>query len=98
MIEKLFNLIPRGLAGFIEKHLKKIPYVKNKIDKEINGFMKDLETSLKPYKETFKAHTHIPETPLEKLDVLPAGIGIANPTALFKSNSFNELINELDWE
>jgi sphinganine-1-phosphate aldolase len=70
MIEKLFNLIPRGLAGFIEKHLKKIPYVKNKIDKEINGFMKDLETSLKPYKETFKAHTHIPETPLEKEDIL----------------------------
>lgn len=69
-MEKLFNLIPRGLAEFIEKHLKKIPYVKNKIDKEINGFMKDLETSLKPYKETFKAHTHIPETPLEKEDIL----------------------------
>jgi capsular exopolysaccharide synthesis family protein len=38
----------------------------------------------------------IVKTPLEKLDVLPAGIGIENPTALFKSTGFNELVKELE--
>ncbi|MBT3388766.1 MAG: hypothetical protein HN417_12595, partial [Desulfobacula sp.] len=50
MIEKIINIIPQKLACFVEKHLKKIPYVQNKVNKEIDGVMKDLETSLKPYK------------------------------------------------
>ncbi len=70
MIEKLFNFIPPKLACFLEKHLKKIPYVKNRIDSEINGFMKDIETSLKPYKDTFQSHTSLPQTPLERDDIL----------------------------
>jgi len=70
MIEKLFNLIPRKFACYLENHLKKIPYVRNRIDNEINGFMKDLEASLKPYKNTFKSHTHLPQTPLKRDDII----------------------------
>ncbi|MCD4676658.1 MAG: hypothetical protein K8S18_11795, partial [Desulfobacula sp.] len=70
MIEKLFNLVPQKFAGFFEKHLKKIPYVKNKIDNEINSFMKDLETSLKPYKDSFQSHTRLPQIPLERDDII----------------------------
>ncbi len=70
MIEKLFNLIPQRLACFFEKPLKKIPYVKNRIDNEINGFMKDIETSLKPYKDTFQSYTSLPQTPLERDDII----------------------------
>ena len=69
-MKKLVNLIPPKLACFIEKHLKKIPYVKNRIDREINGFMKDLETSLKPYKDTFQSHTRLPQIPLERDDII----------------------------
>ncbi|MDY6792957.1 MAG: aminotransferase class V-fold PLP-dependent enzyme [Thermodesulfobacteriota bacterium] len=64
------KLIPPKLAGFAEKHLKKIPYVKNRIDREIDGVMKDLETSLKPYKDTFQSHTRLPQTPLERDDII----------------------------
>ena len=70
MIEKLFNLIPQKFACFFEKHLKKIPYVKNKIDNEINMVVKDLETSLKPYKDTFQSHTHLPRTPIKRDEIL----------------------------
>lgn len=70
MMDKLFNLIPRKLACFFEKYLRKIPYVKKKIDNDINRFMKDIETSLKPYKDTFHSHTHLPKTPLERDDII----------------------------
>lgn len=70
MIEKIFNLIPQGLAGFFVKNLKKIPYVQNRIDREINTIMEDLETSMKPYKQDFKSHTSIPGNPVEKDEIL----------------------------
>lgn len=70
MIEKLFHLIPRKPAGFLVKHLKKIPYVKKKIDQEINGMMKDIEASLKPYKELYPTHTRLPLVPLKREDIL----------------------------
>ncbi len=38
----------------------------------------------------------IVKTPLEKLDVLPAGIRTSNPTALLESNSFSQIIQELE--
>ncbi len=70
MIEKLFPLIPRKLGGFLEHHLKKIPYVKNRIDKEINKVFKDIETSLKPYKDRFQSYTALPGEGLQTDDIL----------------------------
>ncbi|WP_457551212.1 aminotransferase class V-fold PLP-dependent enzyme [Desulfobacula sp.] len=70
MIEKLFYLVPQKLAGFFETRLKKIPFVKNRIETEINKALKDLEKALKPYKETFPSHTSLPAAPLEKNDIL----------------------------
>jgi len=64
MIEKIFNLIPQRLAGFFVKNLKKISFVQNRIDREINTIMEDLETSMKPYKQDFKSHTSIPGNPV----------------------------------
>jgi len=70
MIEKILPFIPQKLAGFFEIYLKKIPFVNSRINLEINKTVKDLESALKPYKDTMPSHTHLPRTPLEKDDIL----------------------------
>ncbi len=61
----LFNTLGRlhpRLVGWIEKRLKNIPAVNQKIEKEYDGMMAGLESSLKPYKAEFKSFTKIPAT------------------------------------
>jgi len=45
-----------------EKILKSVPGVSRKIEKEYDGLMDGLESSVKPYKDKFPAFTRIPET------------------------------------
>lgn len=70
MIEKVLRFIPQSLGGFLEKHAVKIPWVKNRIDREINKLMADIEPSLKPYKQGFKTHAFLPENPVKKDDII----------------------------
>jgi len=70
MIDTLLHLIPWKLGGFLERRLKKIPFVKKRIDTEINKVVKDIETSLKPYKDSFQSFTTLPEQGLKTDDIL----------------------------
>ncbi|MEW5940344.1 MAG: aminotransferase class V-fold PLP-dependent enzyme, partial [Chloroflexota bacterium] len=53
-----------------EKTLKAIPGVGKKIEKEYDGLMDDLESSVKPYKDKFPAFTRLPETGRPRADIL----------------------------
>ena len=53
-----------------EKTLKAIPGVSQRIEKEYDGMMDGLESSVKPYKGKFPAFTQIPETGRARADIL----------------------------
>ena len=53
-----------------EKTLKAIPGVSQRIEKEYDGMMADLESSVKPYKGKFPAFTQIPEMGRARADIL----------------------------
>ena len=69
----LFNNIgrlPPSMVAWIEKRLKRIPSIKKKIDKEYDGMMAGLESSVKPYRDSFPAFTRLPETGRARADIL----------------------------
>jgi sphinganine-1-phosphate aldolase len=53
-----------------EKGLKAIPGVSQKIEKEYDGMMTSLESSVKPYKGKFTSFTQIPATGRDRADIL----------------------------
>jgi glutamate/tyrosine decarboxylase-like PLP-dependent enzyme len=53
-----------------EKTLKAIPGVSKKIEKEYDGMMNGLESSVKPYRDKFPAFTRIPETGRARAEIL----------------------------
>ncbi len=53
-----------------EKTLKALPGVSQRIEKEYDGMMAELESSVKPYKDKFPAFTRIPETGRARADIL----------------------------
>jgi sphinganine-1-phosphate aldolase len=59
LFKNLGRLPPRPVA-WIEKRLKKIPSISQKIEKEYDEMMAGLEGSLKPYKAGFASFTKIP--------------------------------------
>ncbi len=62
--------MPPALVAWIEKRMKRIPSIKNKIDKEYDGIMDDLEGSVKPYKGKFNTFTQIPAVGRERSEIL----------------------------
>ncbi len=71
--ELLFNNIgrlPPQLVKWIEKRLRNIPSVSQKIEKEYDEMMADLESSLKPYKGEFASFTKIPEIGRAREEIL----------------------------
>lgn len=71
--EFLFNNVgrlPPPLVKWIEKRLRNIPSVKQKIEKEYDEMMADLESSIKPYKGEFASFTKIPETGRSREEIL----------------------------
>ncbi len=59
-----------GLVRFLEKRLKSIPYVKKQIQKEYEGIMAELESSLKPYKDGFATFSSIPAVGRQRDEIL----------------------------
>jgi len=53
-----------------EKTLKAVPGVRQRIEKEYDGMMEELESSVKPYKDKFPAFTRIPATGRARADIL----------------------------
>lgn len=62
--------LPPGLVTWIEKRIKKIPSISQKIEKEYDGMMDNLESSLKPYKNSFTAFEKIPQTGRDRGEIL----------------------------
>ncbi len=70
MLMKLMsNLNPRA-AAFLEKRLKKIPAVKEKIDRQSAEVMEELERSMRPYKNRFPTFTKIPQAGRSRGEIL----------------------------
>jgi sphinganine-1-phosphate aldolase len=62
--------LKRRFMASAEKTLKAIPAVNQRIEKEYDEMMVELEPSLKPYKDQFPSFTHIPETGRERSAIL----------------------------
>ncbi len=62
--------MPPSFARFVEKRIKKIPSIQQKIDREYDTMLSGLEPALKPYEEAFPALTSIPETGRSREDIL----------------------------
>jgi sphinganine-1-phosphate aldolase len=58
------------ILGSVEKSLKSIPGVNQRIEKEYDGMMEELESSVKPYKGKFPAFAEIPEQGRDRADIL----------------------------
>ncbi|MDD2923043.1 MAG: aminotransferase class V-fold PLP-dependent enzyme, partial [Anaerolineales bacterium] len=69
LINLLGKLDPRFLA-YVEKRIKKIPGVNEKIEAEYAEIMIELEKSTKPYKNKFAAFTEIPASGRDYADIL----------------------------
>ncbi len=68
-INKLSKLSPRIMSVFL-KGLKSFSFVNKIIQKEYDGMMKDLEVSLKPYKDRFVTMSQLPEMGCSREDIL----------------------------
>ncbi len=56
--------------SFLEKYIKKIPAVKQQLDKEMAGVTAGLEHSLKPYRQGYAAYTHLPQQAVDRQTIL----------------------------
>ncbi len=69
VIKSLGRLNPRFLAS-VEKGMKAIPGVNQRIEDEYAEIMVELESSAKPYKNKFTSFTQIPEAGRDHADIL----------------------------
>ena len=69
LLKNLGKLNPR-LVAWIEKRLRNIPSVNQKIEQEYDEMMAGLESSIKPYKDSFTSFTKIPETGRKREEIL----------------------------
>ena len=69
IIKQLGKLNPRFLAS-VEKGMKSIPGVNQKIEDEYAGIMVEMERSAKPYRNKFTSFTQIPDVGRDHVDIL----------------------------
>ena len=62
--------LPNGLAHFLEKFLRKLPSVKKEIENQTNSMVGDLESMVKPYTCKFQTHSKLPESGIDRKDIL----------------------------
>ncbi|MBI5840440.1 MAG: aminotransferase class V-fold PLP-dependent enzyme [Chloroflexi bacterium] len=67
---KLLGKLHPSLVKFVEKRLKSIPSLSQKIDSEYDEIMAGLESSVKPYKGKFDSFTRIPEAGRGRAEIL----------------------------
>ncbi len=70
MLKNLFAKANPRVMQAVEKGLKAIPGVQGKIDKEYEGMLGGIETSLKPYRKEFPTFTALPEKGRDQQDIL----------------------------
>jgi glutamate/tyrosine decarboxylase-like PLP-dependent enzyme len=59
-LKNLQRLPPRAVS-WIEKQVKKIPFIRRQVENEYDSVMSDLENSLKPYKTKFESYRALPK-------------------------------------
>jgi len=69
IFKQLGKLNPRLIAS-AEKSLRAIPAINQQIEKEYNEMMADLESSVKPYRDTFTSFTQIPNVGRDRAQIL----------------------------
>lgn len=69
LLRSLRRLDPR-LLGMAEKSLRSLPPVEARIQQEYAGVLAGLEPGLKPYRENFATYWRLPETGLDRADIL----------------------------
>ena len=69
IIEK-FKRMPDGLAHLLEKWLRKLPSVKKEIDSKTESMISDLESIVKPYKGKFQSYNKLPESGIDRNEIL----------------------------
>lgn len=71
--DRIRNPIGKTGSRFISwgaKYIKSVPFVRRKIEKEYDGIMRELESSVKPYRDRFSTFSSIPEFGLDKENVV----------------------------
>ena len=69
MIEKLKGM-PSGFVRFMDKWIRKLPAVREKIDSQTESIISDLESSVKPYDEEFTNYASLPSEGRSQEDIL----------------------------
>jgi sphinganine-1-phosphate aldolase len=67
---KQLGRIDSRFLGSVEKGIKAIPGVNQRIEKEYDGMMDGLESSVKPYKGKFPVFTQLPEQGRDRAEIL----------------------------
>jgi len=70
LAKKQFSKINPEVVGKVFKVAKKIPFVRRRIEQELDGFMAEMERAAKPYRDEFTRHSQLPETGVEREAVL----------------------------
>jgi sphinganine-1-phosphate aldolase len=72
-MQRWLNLLSRldpRLVSFLEKYLKRLPAVRQQLDKEMADVTAGLEHSLKPYREGYAAYTTLPARGIPREEIL----------------------------
>ncbi len=68
--EKIINKLPPKIIAVVEKYMKKIPFINDKINKEIDSVMEGIGESMKPYKKTHETFSSLPIEGRPREDIL----------------------------
>jgi glutamate/tyrosine decarboxylase-like PLP-dependent enzyme len=64
------NWLPPKVVAVLEKYLKKIPSIREKIEKEYEPIMADLENLAKPYRNEFESYKSLPKKGKKREEIL----------------------------
>src|SRR5512139_789904 len=70
MLSKKLGWLPAPVMAWLEKRLKRIPAIRERIRGESAALVSELETSLKPYREGYTSYTRLPESGVERETIL----------------------------
>jgi glutamate/tyrosine decarboxylase-like PLP-dependent enzyme len=65
-LSKKLSWLPAPVMAWLEKQLKRIPAVRERIQRESTALVAELESSVKPYRQGFLSHTRLPESGVDR--------------------------------
>ncbi|MCP3922775.1 MAG: aminotransferase class V-fold PLP-dependent enzyme [Desulfobacterales bacterium] len=69
-VKRNISKLPPQIVTIIEKNMKRIPFINNRINKEIDSVMEGLEESMKPYRKTHETFSTLPLEGRSREDIL----------------------------